>query len=349
MSDQSRVPRVSVLVAAYNSAQTIRATVDSALAQRYPNLEVVVVDDGSTDETPSLLKSYGNRIVVVSKQNGGVATSRNTAMRAASGDLFALLDGDDLCMPERVAVQVAALTADSDIALCSTEFSAFNADGPVAPRYSPTYYSALGRIEGGFRHLLPETRMVMADGGTFRVQVGHAFPEILFGNFLHPPTVMFPRSTWAAVGDFDESLRNQCDWHWIARAAKAGRVAFVETPLLDYRLSPSQMTNEANRVKRTPDTIRHVRKVWEIDPETSQRFDARRRVFMAEMLMEGADAMADDDRSLARRYFRESLAERFNLNGDTLRVGAKLLVPRFAIRALRRLRGRAPDGQLKQE
>src|SRR5919106_6197910 len=89
------VPTFSVLVPAYQAAETIGEALDSALGQTAPPLEVIVCDDGSTDDLDGALASYTERIVLLRKQKGGAASARNAAARAASGDFVALLDADD--------------------------------------------------------------------------------------------------------------------------------------------------------------------------------------------------------------------------------------------------------------
>jgi len=102
-------PLVSVIIPAYNATAFLGETLDSVLAQTYPNLEIIVVDDGSTDDTPDLLGSYGDRIRVLRQANSGQATARNHGAREAHGELLAFLDSDDLWDPDKIARQVELL------------------------------------------------------------------------------------------------------------------------------------------------------------------------------------------------------------------------------------------------
>ena len=99
--------RVSVVIPAYNAANFIRDTVDSALAQTHRDLEVIVVNDGSTDDTLNRLQPYGSRIRVLDLANGGVARARNTGVKEATGSWIAFLDADDLWRPEKIERQLA--------------------------------------------------------------------------------------------------------------------------------------------------------------------------------------------------------------------------------------------------
>ena len=101
-------PTVSAVVTTYNQASYIVATLESVLGQTYPPYEVIVVDDGSTDETPERIGRFGERVRYIRQANQGVAASRNTGVAHARGDYIALLDGDDLWEPEKLAVQITA-------------------------------------------------------------------------------------------------------------------------------------------------------------------------------------------------------------------------------------------------
>jgi glycosyltransferase involved in cell wall biosynthesis len=102
-------PLVSVVIPAYNAAAFLGETLDSVLAHSYPNLEIIVVDDGSTDATPRFLDSYRDRICVLRQANAGQAAARNYGAREAHGELLVFLDSDDLWDPDKIARQVALL------------------------------------------------------------------------------------------------------------------------------------------------------------------------------------------------------------------------------------------------
>jgi len=112
--------RVSVILPVHNGASTIGRALESVFAQSFTDYEVVVVDDGSTDDTPSLLADYGDRIRVFSQSNRGVSASRNAGVRSATGDYIAFLDDDDEWMPEMLARCAAVLDQDPNCVLAYT-------------------------------------------------------------------------------------------------------------------------------------------------------------------------------------------------------------------------------------
>ena len=113
-------PLVTVVVPAYNSSAFLRQAVDSALGQTYPFVEVIVVDDGSTDGTTEVVAGYGSKIVFIHQRNAGVAAARNTALRVARGELVAYLDADDVWDPDKVRRQVEFLAAHPECGLVHT-------------------------------------------------------------------------------------------------------------------------------------------------------------------------------------------------------------------------------------
>ena len=121
-----QTPSVSVVITTYNQASYIGPALDSVFAQSRPPAEVIVVDDGSTDETSERIAPYRDRLVYIRQPNQGVAQARNTGVRTARGDLLAFLDGDDLWESEKLALQVAAACAYPDsglIAVNGVQFS----------------------------------------------------------------------------------------------------------------------------------------------------------------------------------------------------------------------------------
>ena len=188
--------RVSVIVPVFNGAAFLREAIESALAQTHPPLEIVVCDDGSTDDTPRIVRSLP--VVYLRQENTGVSAARNAAIARATGDLLALLDADDIWFPDKLAVQIAALGGDTGaFAICHFRF--LLTPGQPLPAW--------------FRRGDPEA------------------PEA--GHFA-PSCWLLPRAVWERVGPFRPDLRTAEDLDWFARAGDLGirRVVVPETLLL---------------------------------------------------------------------------------------------------------------------
>src|ERR671933_952190 len=111
-------PLVSIAINNYNYARFLPQAIDSALNQTYPNVEVVVVDDGSTDNSREIIASYGSKIIPGLKENGGQASAFNAGFAASRGDVICFLDSDDAFLPEKVAEVIDAFGDRQDLGLC---------------------------------------------------------------------------------------------------------------------------------------------------------------------------------------------------------------------------------------
>lgn len=164
-------PKVSVIMATYNCEATLDEALDSILAQTYPNWELVVCDDGSTDRTPELLSAakrrFGSRLVLLrNDSNMKLSVSLNRCLEVASGDLVARMDGDDLSEPERLERQVAFLLANPEVDLVGTAMQRFNDKGlidVIHPTASRPDKWTLGRGGSPFFHAT-----IMARRGVFK-------------------------------------------------------------------------------------------------------------------------------------------------------------------------------------
>lgn len=195
---------VSVIIPTFNRDGSIAAAVKSALDQTYRDLEIIVVDDGSTDATADVLDHFSDPRLSVLKhdRNRGAAAARNTGLAAARGRLIAFLDSDDTWMPEKLALQVAALeAAPPGCDVCCT---------------------------GVVLHLL--------DHGVTRIrrigQSANWSHTIAMGCDLSPgATLLARREAFARVGPLDESLPRFEDWDWLFRYTRAGEIVALSQPL----------------------------------------------------------------------------------------------------------------------
>ena len=202
---------VSIIVPCHNGARFLAEALDSALAQTHPAIEVIVVDDGSIDDTPAVLGRYAGRVRVLRQPNRGPSAARNAALEVARGDYVAFLDADDRFLHEKIARQAALLDARPDIGLVYSDWRFIDEDGRVLP--------GEGRPRGE----------------------GDLLPALLLGNPIHPLAAVVRRALLAEVGGFDESLRGCEEWDLFLRLSRRGmRWASVEAVLGEYRVHPAQ-------------------------------------------------------------------------------------------------------------
>ena len=196
-AEVAAAPLVDVVLPGYNGRDVIRGAIDSALAQGV-HLRVIVVDDGSKDDTGAIARAYGPPVHVITQANRGVSGARNTGLAAARAPYVALLDQDDVWAPGKLARQLALLEAHPDVGLVFTDMLLLEPDGTVVedgfllttPPYAALPRAALGEAA----YLLPPE---LADA-------------VVRFNFISPSTVLMRREAVQGVGGFDEAFR-LCD------------------------------------------------------------------------------------------------------------------------------------------
>lgn len=215
-------PSFSVVVAAYQAAASLGAAVASALDQTRPPLEVVVCDDGSTDDTPAVLAGFGSRVRVVRQPNQGESAAKNAAVEAARGDYVVVLDADDLYHPRRLEALAWLAEQRPDLDILTTD-AVVEADG-VAVRHA--YHP----------------------GWPFPAQDQRA--AILDRNFVFGLCAV-RRERWLAAGGFDTSFARAADWEfWLRLVLDGSRVGLVDQPLARYRLSSGTLSSDRTLLVR---------------------------------------------------------------------------------------------------
>ena len=208
----SNLPLVTVIVPTYNRPALLQQTLASVLAQTYPALEIIVVDDGSTDETATLLETYRGRVQVIRQANRGLSAARNRGIAAAQGVFLTFLDDDDLIAPTKIARQAHLLHTRPELGLVHCGY--YHSDGGG---------QLLDKV-----WLFPE---------------GDTLPQLVQGNYIWSGAPLVRRTCLDQVGGFDSSLPQLEDWDMWLRLAQAGcRFAAVSMPLGTYRLRHNNMS-----------------------------------------------------------------------------------------------------------
>lgn len=236
--------RVSVIIPAYNQGHYLGEALQSVLAQTYPHFEALVVDDGSTDNTAEVARSFTDpRIQVIYQENRGLSGARNTGIRHARGAYFTYLDSDDLFLPEKLEQLVAELEAHPELGL-------------VAGQSVP--------IDEGGRRI----------GKIFSTPLAADPAQLLLGNPLHVGSVLVRREWQTKAGFFDESLRSYEDWDLWLRMLRLGcPMGWVDQPVSLYRFHRAQMTRIGAQM--TSATFAVLDKAF-ADPNTPESWRALR-------------------------------------------------------------------------
>jgi glycosyltransferase involved in cell wall biosynthesis len=207
---------VSVVIPAYNCAEYIGATLESVLAQSHRPIEVIVVDDGSTDGTDAVVRGF-REAVYIRQPNGGPAMARNVGIRRATGPYVAFQDADDLWTPEKLSRQLAIMESDPQIGLVFGDMKNFAADDDGGPTMFEKY--RLGESYFG------DPRRVV-----------NPIEQLVRMNFIPTGTVLARREALAAAGFFDESFRQAEDWDLWLRIALRFPIAYTPKLVLLRRL-----------------------------------------------------------------------------------------------------------------
>ena len=205
MKKKQENPLVSVIIPTYNRGWIIKEAIDSVLAQDFKDFELIVVDDGSTDNTPEILNSYRGDILVFRQDNQGVSAARNRGIAEASGRFIAFLDSDDLWLPQKLFRQVEFFNKNPDAQICQTE---------------ETWIRKGVRVNPKKRHKKPW---------------GMIFEPSLALCLVSPSAVMIRRSLFKKVGGFDETLPACEDYDLWLRISCRYPVCLIDTPLIIKR------------------------------------------------------------------------------------------------------------------
>lgn len=215
MTSTTSPPLVSVVIPAYNAATFVRMAVDSALSQTWTVREVIVIDDGSADNTGNMLATYGDAIRVVTQPNGGLSNARNRGIREAAGTFVAFLDADDRWLPDKLARQVELMQQRPTVGFSSTCTLVETPDGSPSGRWD------CPRVEGALlRTLFLRNGSVPGSGSG----------------------VMVRRELFDEAGLFDESLRSLEDIDMWMRLAAVSDYACIEEPLTVIVKHPDSMS-----------------------------------------------------------------------------------------------------------
>lgn len=218
------MPAISVIIPVYNGAALVARAIDSALDQSMPPLEVIVVDDGSTDGTAATLARYGKRIRALTIAHGGVSRARNAGIAASRGELLAFLDADDVWHRTKLACQVAALRAWPQAGLCCCDYLVL--------------HSERGRMVSHFDGALREAGLHPA-----QTLLAEPLPALIRCNFVGTASnVMLRRDVALRAGEFDPQLRQAEDYDYWLRCAMLAPFVLLATALMEKRSHGANLT-----------------------------------------------------------------------------------------------------------
>lgn len=265
--------QISTVIPTYNCRKYLNRAIDSVLEQTRPVDEIIVVDDGSTDDTPDLLAQYGDRIRTLRVNNGGLSWARNHGMRIARGSWVALLDSDDWWMPNKIEKQVELIEQNPQLDFVYTGIRMIRLDGEFWDRDT-------------------------TDPATI-------WPGLRYANTITPSTIMARRDLLLEAGGFDESLRRCEDWEMWVRLGENVRYGAVRQPMIYYQITPGSLSSQVEAQLAATEAIAQTTLLKGLTGMERQL--EWRRLTSAE-LFRSSVVCRDIDLAQARQYLFRSLA-----------------------------------------
>ena len=206
------MPKVSVIIPTYNQGRFITSTIDSVINQTYKDFEIIIIVDGSTDDTLERLERFGNKIKIIQQENSERAVARNNGVKNSCGEYLAFLDSDDLWNSNKLEIQVKILDTNPDISLV---------------------YSTCERIDENSNKIRPAKRQLEGYSG-------YVYEKLLMRNFIVSPTPIVRRNLFEETTGFVTKYIPYEDWEFWIRFSLKGKVEFIPTPLAYYRIHSAQ-------------------------------------------------------------------------------------------------------------
>jgi len=201
--------KISVIIPNFNYGRFIGEAIESVLVQTYQPIEIIVIDDGSTDDSVKIVESFGKKVKLIKQENGGVGKARNTGVKNSKGDFLAFLDADDRWLPQKIERQMEHFRLDPDIGLITTAMSEFDKNGNITSQFTE------GKNGWCAKDMLLMFPVVIGPGST----------------------ALLKRRVIEQVGGFDENkqMYPSEDWEFCYRVAQKFKVYVVSEVLVEYR------------------------------------------------------------------------------------------------------------------
>ena len=263
-------PRVSVVIPTFNRARLVSLTIESVLAQDFSGVEIIVIDDGSTDDTPAALAKFGDRIRCVRQENRGMNASRNTALELVRGEFVALLDSDDLWETWKLGVQVALLDRFPGAGFVFSDFSIMydsqGVDGPRRAHGLATWDEGAGvdspySRQQALARLLPADVLARMPAGGYSVHEGDVYELSLYQPTVLPSTALIRMEAVRRHGLRLPENDNTCgDWDFFARLSHLAGAIY-----LDADTTINRSHEDAVRLTRVDSRLQLQRRIAMID------------------------------------------------------------------------------------
>ena len=237
---------VSVILPTYNRAGYIKDAIESVLNQTYKSIELLIIDDGSTDNTYEVISPFlkDGRIRYIKQENSGAAAARNKGLALRTGKYVAFIDSDDIWEKGKLEIQLEVMNTLPEAAIVFSDFSAKYHNGLIEKSHIRTYFGVLNtynlRLDDVFSHKL--TGNITGINNGEKVYWGNIYKTMIFGNIILTSTTLFRHEVFNSTGTFDTNYKTLEDYDLFLKLTKRFIAAFVDKPLICYRYSENQLS-----------------------------------------------------------------------------------------------------------
>lgn len=325
------IPKVSVIIPTYNRANLISQAIDSVLQQTFSDFEIIVVDDGSTDDTEAVVKVYGDRVRYVWTPNGGTGHARNVGMQHARGTYFTFLDSDDVLYPYALDLETRLLERFPAVSAVCAEVTGFNDRGFIERYHLKAYHESSFRDPSVTYDAIFQSSMPLLETGAVpedviredpsvaerRVYYGNVFDSYLVGIVLFQNSSMLRREVVAEIGERNEHVYCFEELDYLLRLSRNHNVLFADVPTYKLRYHDGQLSTMVHSdgkfrwVRQQRALLRVIKRHVLADPGYYQRHrrrldrrlaDLHRAVAVPMLLLGENDALGGRYARYARLY-----------------------------------------------
>ncbi|WP_412535853.1 glycosyltransferase family A protein [Marinobacter sp. MIT932201] len=279
---------MTVIIPAYNASDYISETIQSIVNQTYANLEIIVVDDGSTDDTKEIVTSFRSKVKYIYQENSGsCASPRNTGLRHARGEYVTFFDADDVMMKDKIQSQVADLNKNSNAVISISNYWNFT----ETERFNDHFSSCS----------ILQKKIIGHDNETFQLNSKECRRILLEENFAIASSPLFRTSVVKAIGGFDEALKACEDFHLIYRVAMQAPIIINPNTGFYRRLHDTNMSSDNERMLKYLIQSRDSLNKKESIPELRHRLQTRVREY--KRALQSCLLRKGDTKSYLQLYF----------------------------------------------
>ena len=246
---------VTVIIPAYNCDKYIAYAIESVISQTYNNLELIVVDDGSIDNTAGVVMKYGEKLRYIRQENGGVSKARNTGIKNATGDYVAFLDSDDVWEKYKLEIQMDILKKHGNIGLIFSDFLQTKNKIVLNDRKYEDAFNIFKEYSYGISKIFKNIGRYNYSGNDVIYYWGDIYDYLFLGNFILPSSVLFKKILLDKVGFLNEQYKIAEETEFFLRFSRHCEFGFIQFPLVRYEIP---RTDNLSGKKNTENLIKNA-------------------------------------------------------------------------------------------